>query len=84
MTLQETPTIQPWNKSKMVAMLLAVFLGPWTWIYTYRRDAWKATLGLALQLGAISGTALMWIALRNYFTFLSHLSFLRKQSLPRT
>ncbi len=71
MTLEGTGVIHPWRRRRKTAILLAVCLGAWTWIYTYRRDAWKATLGLALQLGAISGTALMWIALRNYFTFLS-------------
>jgi hypothetical protein len=25
-------------KSKVTAILLAVFLGPWTWVYTYERD----------------------------------------------
>ncbi|HEX4216100.1 MAG TPA: hypothetical protein VIA06_22500 [Candidatus Dormibacteraeota bacterium] len=25
-------------KSKAAAILLAVFLGPWTWVYTYERD----------------------------------------------
>lgn len=28
-------------KSKTVAVLLAVFLSYWTWLYTYRANAWK-------------------------------------------
>ncbi len=34
------------GKSKTAAVLLAVFLGPWTWLYTYRRNAWKFWVGL--------------------------------------
>jgi hypothetical protein len=37
-------------KDRVVAILLAVFLSFWTWLYTYRRDAWKFWLGLALTL----------------------------------
>ena len=37
------------KKSKVGAVLLAVFLGYWTWVYTYNRgDAWKFWLGIAL------------------------------------
>jgi hypothetical protein len=54
MALAETIPSRPWKKSKTVAILLAVFLGPWTWLYTYRRDAWKATLGLGLGLSISS------------------------------
>lgn len=55
------------SKSKTAAVLLAVFLGPWTWLYTYRRNAWKFWVGLAsgllgtlvgvLVAGAVAGTA---------------------------
>jgi hypothetical protein len=31
-------------------VLLAVFLGFWTWCYTYKRDAWKFWLNFALTL----------------------------------
>jgi hypothetical protein len=37
-------------KDKMVAVLLAVFLGFWTWVYTYKKDAWKFWLNLVLCL----------------------------------
>ncbi len=71
MTLAETGTTHPWRRNRKTAILLAVFLGAWTWIYTYRRDAWKATLGLALQFSTIFITVLVWIALRDYFGFIS-------------
>ena len=37
-------------KSKTGAILLAVFLGFWTWLYTYKKDAWKFWLGLGLAI----------------------------------
>jgi hypothetical protein len=37
-------------KDKSVAVLLAVFLGCWTWVYTYKKDAWKFWLCLGLNL----------------------------------
>jgi len=40
-------------KDKTVAVLLAVFLAPWNWVYTYKRDASKFWVGLVLMvLGA--------------------------------
>ena len=32
------------NKQKLTAVLLAVFLGAWTWIYTFKYDWWKFVL----------------------------------------
>jgi len=43
------------HKSKTAAVLLAVFLAPWTWVYTYRKDAGKFWAGLALLLACILG-----------------------------
>jgi hypothetical protein len=43
-------------KSKLAAILLAVFLGCWTWLYTYKKDGWKFWLGLPLM---IMGMAVM-------------------------
>jgi hypothetical protein len=43
-------TYYPEPKDKSVAVLLAVFLGCWTWIYTYKKDAWKFWLCLGLNL----------------------------------
>lgn len=41
-------------KDKTVAILLAVFLAPWNWCYTYRRDAAKFWVGLSMMiLGAL-------------------------------
>lgn len=38
------------GKSKTTAVLLAVFLGQWTWLYTYKKDAWKFWTGLGVYL----------------------------------
>jgi len=38
------------RKDKTVAILLAVFLGFWTWLYTYKRDAWKFWVCLGLHM----------------------------------
>ena len=40
----------PQPRDKSVAVLLAVFLGCWTWLYTYKKDAWKFWLCLGLNL----------------------------------
>jgi len=37
------------GKSKTASVLLAVFLGPWAWLYTYRRDGWKFWVGLGIS-----------------------------------
>lgn len=36
-------------KQKSTAVILAVFLGLWTWAYTYRVDSWKFWLNLCLS-----------------------------------
>jgi len=41
------------TKDKTVAVLLAVFLGFWTWCYTYKKDAWKFWLNLGLTVVSI-------------------------------
>jgi len=41
------------GKSKTASILLAVFLAFWTWLYTYRRDAWKFWVGLGLAIFSI-------------------------------
>ena len=42
-------------KSKTTSILLAVFFGCFTWLYTYREDSTKFWIGLALViLGAIT------------------------------
>lgn len=37
-------------KNKTAAILLAVFLGPWTWLYTYKRDSTKFWVGLLVPV----------------------------------
>lgn len=37
-------------KSKTASVLLAVFLAFWTWLYTYKKDAWKFWVGLGLSI----------------------------------
>jgi len=50
-----------WKRNKTIAVLLAVFLGPWTWLYTYRRDPGKAAFGLGLNISLITVFVLMVI-----------------------
>ena len=45
-------------KQKTTAVLLAVFLTFWSWIYTYKVDAWKFWLNLALSVLTIGAWAL--------------------------
>lgn len=45
-------------KDKTVAVLLAVFLFAWTWVYTYKRDAVKFWIGGVLGL---IGLATSWL-----------------------
>ncbi|MBT4151095.1 hypothetical protein HOE52_03970 [Candidatus Woesearchaeota archaeon] len=42
------------GKSKGSAIALAIVLSQWTWVYTYREDAWKFWVGL------ISSMFLFW------------------------
>jgi len=36
-------------KDKTVAVLLAIFLAPWNWLYTYKRDMAKFWVGLSVM-----------------------------------
>lgn len=38
------------DKSKTVSVLLAVFLSYWSWLYTYKLDAWKFWTGLGISV----------------------------------
>jgi hypothetical protein len=40
------------HKNKNTAILLAVSLSWWTWLYTYRKDAWKFWVGSGLGLAS--------------------------------
>lgn len=37
------------TKSKKVAVLLAIFLGFWTWCYTYKKNSTKFWIGLIIN-----------------------------------
>lgn len=43
------------GKSKTSAVVLSVFLGFWSWLYTYKRNAWKFWLSLLLVIAAVVG-----------------------------
>lgn len=43
----------PRRKDKTVAILLAVFLGFWTWLYTYDRDSQKFWIGLGVSIAGV-------------------------------
>jgi hypothetical protein len=45
-----TPLYPSMPKSKTTSVLLAVFLAFWTWLYTYKTDAWKFWLNLGLSI----------------------------------
>jgi hypothetical protein len=49
-------------KSKSVAVVLAVLLAFWTWLYTYKVDAGKFWAGLGLTIVGIF-LSIMWIGL---------------------
>lgn len=56
------PASQTGGKSKIAAILLAVFLGFWTWLYTYKVDGWKFWLGLGVSIVTLGLAALgFWI-----------------------
>jgi hypothetical protein len=48
--IEDGTITKPWKKNKLVSILLAVFIGPCTYIYTIKRDSSKAAVGLGLNL----------------------------------
>lgn len=38
------------RKDKSVAIILAIFVNFWTWLYTYKKDSWKFWLNLILTI----------------------------------
>jgi len=60
-------TIQ--GKDKTVSILLAVFLGFWTWLYTYKKDAWKFWVGLSLAI-IIIVLAIATFGISAFFTWI--------------
>ena len=52
------------TKNKSTAVVLAVFFGVFSWLYTYKTDAWKFWLNLCLTLvtfGFFGIVALIWV-----------------------
>ncbi len=43
----------PQAKDRTVSVLLAVFLGHWTWLYTFDRDQQKFWIGLGMWIGGL-------------------------------
>lgn len=55
------------GKNKVLSILLAIFLGNWTWLYTYREDGTKFWITLAvLVVGSILSVATLGIGLLIY------------------
>jgi hypothetical protein len=60
-----TQSVTP--KNKTAAVLLAVFLSFWTWLYTYRREGWKFWVSLAL-----TSASMLVMALATFFIMTSY------------
>jgi hypothetical protein len=43
----------PGGKSKTTAVLLAVFLSFWSWLYTFKKNQWKFWIGLGAAISVI-------------------------------
>jgi hypothetical protein len=58
-------------KSKTASILMAVFLGFWTWLYTYKKDHWKfwVSLGVSLVLGLGLGIFMSWLVIAGLNSF---------------
>jgi hypothetical protein len=52
-----------WKRNKLIAILIAVFFGPWSWLYTYSRDPGKAAAGIGSNLSIILPLAIMDIGI---------------------
>ena len=46
----KTSNVATWGKDKITSVFLAVFMGFLTWLYTYKKDAWKFWVGLGIDL----------------------------------
>jgi DNA-directed RNA polymerase subunit RPC12/RpoP len=58
-----TPGEQTVCKDRTIALILAIFLGFWTWLYTYDADSWKFWTNLGLTIvtcGVWSIAAWIW------------------------
>jgi hypothetical protein len=63
-------------KSKVASILLAVFLGFWTWLYTYKLDGWKFWVGLGANVVLVILTYVIlfavfggWMGMGNYYNY---------------
>lgn len=55
---------EPVPKSKTVAVVLAILVGAFAWLYTYKRDAWKFWVSVGLTvvtLGYFGIAAWIWV-----------------------
>lgn len=53
-----------WQRNKIIGIILAVFFGPWTWLYTYRRDPGKAAAGLGYSLSMLISLLLYMLQIK--------------------
>jgi|SRR5579862_705019 len=58
-----TPVAKP--KSRSVAVVMAIFLSFWSFLYTYRTSAWKFWLGLGLSVGLFTVDMIVRAAVRH-------------------
>lgn len=49
------------GKSKTTAVVLSIFFSFWSWLYTYKRNAWKFWLGIFLVVPAVVGYISLFI-----------------------
>lgn len=54
------------GKSKTTALLLAIFLGFWTWLYTYKKDAAKFWIGFGVNM---TFGLLLWFVLMGWLVW---------------
>lgn len=66
------------RKSKTAAILLAVFLAYWTWLYTYKRNAWKFWVGASITAVFIGLTIWGFVNMIDYSYYDSY----RGEDLP--
>ena len=52
------------GKNKTTAVLLAIFLAPFNWLYTYKKDAVKFWIGLIFEIFA-------WLTFETHFVLIA-------------
>jgi hypothetical protein len=53
------------KRSKKTALILAILLGPFTWLYSYKKDSWKAAVGLGLTVSSAIGASIFCLLIKN-------------------